>query len=57
MLVEAQSALADQLPTTGYINRILSTMAGKGEAAQKPGILLFHQVAKVTSSCLQLNLL
>jgi len=46
MLLEAQAALAEQLPTTGYINRVLSTMAQKGELAQKPGILLFHQVAK-----------
>jgi len=46
LLLEAQSALAEQLPATGYINRVLSTMAQKGESAQKPGILLFHQIAK-----------
>jgi len=46
LLLEAQSALAEQLPATGYINRVLSTMAQKGESAQKPGILIFHQIAK-----------
>jgi len=45
-LLEAQAALADQLPTTGYINRVLSTMNTKGEASQKPPIMLLHQIAK-----------
>jgi len=46
LLLEAQSALLEQLPATGYINRVLSTMGQKGENAQKPGIQFFHQVAK-----------
>jgi len=46
LLLEAQSALCDQLPATGYLNRVLSTMSQKGESAQKPGIQFFHQVAK-----------
>ena len=45
-LLEAQAALADQLPATGYINRVLSTMNTKGEASQKPPIMLLHQIAK-----------
>jgi len=45
-LLEAQTALVDQLPATGYINRVLSTMNTKGEAGQKPAILLLHQIAK-----------
>jgi len=45
-LLEAQVALTDQLPATGYINRLLSTMNTNGESSQKPPILLLHQIAK-----------
>ena len=45
-LMEDQAALLDQLPATGYINRVLSTMNTKGEASQKPPIMLLHQIAK-----------
>ena len=45
-LLEVQPALTDQLPATGYINRVLSTMAGLGEHSQKAPILLLHQIAK-----------
>ena len=48
-LLEAQAALAEQLPTTGYIPRIFATMATIGEAGQKPAILLLHQVSCASS--------
>ncbi|XP_023328115.1 dnaJ homolog subfamily C member 13 [Eurytemora carolleeae] len=52
LLLEAQAALCEQLPATGYINRLLSTMSQKGEAAQKPGIQFFHQISK-SSVCVE----
>lgn len=45
-LLEVQTALTDQLPATGYINRVLSTMNTLGEAGQKSPILLLHQICK-----------
>jgi len=51
-LLEAQTALAEQLPTTGYIPRIFATMATIGEAGQKPAILLLHQISK-SSVCVE----
>merc|ERR1719341_2300226 len=45
-LLEVQSALTDQLPATGYINRVLSTMNTLGETSQKSPILLLHQICK-----------
>lgn len=51
-LLEAQTALAEQLPTTGYIQRIFSTMTTTGEAGQKPAILLLHQISK-SSVCVE----
>ena len=34
-LQEVQAALLDQLPATGYLNRVLSSMNTLGEAGQK----------------------
>lgn len=45
-LLEVQPALTDQLPATGYINRVLSTMNTLGEGSQKSPILLLHQICK-----------
>ena len=41
-----QAALLDQLPATGYLNRVLSSMNTLGEGGQKSGILLLHVVSK-----------
>lgn len=45
-LLEVQAALLDQLPATGYLNRVLSSMNTLGETGQKSGILLLHVVSK-----------
>ena len=45
-LLEVQAALLDQLPATGYLNRVLSSMNTLGESGQKSGILLLHVVSK-----------
>ena len=45
-LLEVQAALLDQLPATGYLNRVLSTMNSLGEAGQKAPILLLHASTK-----------
>ena len=45
-LLEVQPALLDQLPATGYLNRLLSTINTQAEAGQKPGILVLHVASK-----------
>jgi len=45
-LLEVQPALLDQLPATGYLNRVLSTMNSLGETGQKSPILLLHASTK-----------
>ena len=35
-----------QLPVTGYINRVLSTMNTLGETSQKYPVVLLHQICK-----------
>jgi len=45
-LLEVQAALLDQLPATGYLNRVLSSMNTLGEAGQKSGILVLHVASK-----------
>ena len=38
------------VPATGYIGRVISTMAKVGGAGQKPGLLVIHQLSR-SSAC------
>ena len=49
-LLEAQPPLMEVVPATGYIGRVISTMAKVGGAGQKPGLLVIHQLSR-SSAC------
>ena len=45
-LLEAQPALADMVPATGYLSRVLSSMASLGNSFQKPGVLIINTLSR-----------
>jgi len=47
-LLEAQPALAEIVPATGYISRILSSLSTAGSAMLKPCVLILHQLSRST---------
>ena len=49
-LLEAQPPLLEVVPATGYIGRVLATMASVGSAGQKPGLLVMHELSR-SSAC------
>ena len=47
-LLEAQPALADMVPATGYISRILSSISNLDNKFQKPGVLMINTISRYT---------
>ena len=47
-LLEAQPPLAEIVPATGYISRILSSLSTAGSAMQKPCVLILHELSRYT---------
>ena len=45
-LLEAQPALADMVPATGYISRILSSISNLDNKFQKPGVLMINTLSR-----------
>lgn len=45
-LIEAQPALSDMVPATGYLSRILSTMNSADGDVQKPGVLIINELSR-----------
>ena len=45
-LLEAQPALAEIVPATGYISRILSSLSIAGSGMQKPCVLILHELSR-----------
>ena len=45
-LLEAQPALADMVPGTGYISRILSSISNLDNKFQKPGVLMINTISR-----------
>jgi DnaJ family protein C protein 13 len=45
-LLEAQPALADMVPATGYISRILSSISSLDNDFQKPGVLIINTLSR-----------
>ena len=45
-LLEAQPPLAESVPATGYISRILSSLSTAGSGMQKPCVLILHELSR-----------
>jgi len=45
-LLEAQPPLAEIVPATGYIGRILSSLSNAGSSMQKPCVLILHELSR-----------
>ena len=45
-LLEAQPPLAEIVPATGYIGRILSSLLAAGSGMQKPCVLILHELSR-----------
>ena len=45
-LLEAQPALADMVPATGYLSRILSSISTLDNDFQKPGVLIINILSR-----------
>ena len=45
-LLEAQPPLAEIVPATGYIGRILSSLSNAGSGMQKPCVLILHELSR-----------
>jgi DnaJ family protein C protein 13 len=45
-LLEAQPPLAEIVPATGYISRILSSLSTSGSGMQKPCVVILHQLSR-----------
>ena len=45
-LLEAQPALLEIIPATGYIGRILGSMTTAKAVRQKPGTLIMHELSR-----------
>ncbi len=45
-LLEAQPALADMVPATGYLSRILSSISTLDNDFQKPGVLIVNILSR-----------
>ena len=45
-LLEAQPALSDMVPATGYLSRILNSMNSADGDVQKPGVLIINELSR-----------